>query len=183
MVNKEIETQEIDEKTVVQDVQILESCNEKTVISEEDSSTQIVNELPEKNTEKKAKKKKNPIVSFFKGIFIFLLTIILIIVIWCGYSALNRKKSLSLLPTDYSVYLKTDSVWKALRPIIDLQAADIILSSSELAQIRGALMSFRQSSLKDSKIVEFLGSRPVDIGLYLEEGKSDFVGILDLGFL
>ena len=56
-------------------------------------------------------KKKNPFLSFIKGLFIFLLIIVLILGLWCGFSALHKKSFLSLLPTDFSLYLHTDSVW------------------------------------------------------------------------
>ena len=131
-------------------------------------------------------KKRNPFLSILKGILVFFLVILLIVVVWCSFSALHRKSSLSLLPSDYSVYVHTDSIWEALSPIIDLEAMDIALSSPGLGQIRGALVSFRQAQLKDNKLVSLLASRPVDIGVYMtgeETVAPHIVGILDLGFL
>ena len=131
-------------------------------------------------------KKRNPFLSLLKGILVFFLVLLLIVVVWCSFSALHRKSSLSLLPSDYSVYVHTDSIWEALSPIIDLEAIDIALASPGLGQIRGALVSFRQAQLKDNKLVSLLASRPVDIGVYMsggEEVSPHIVAILDLGFL
>lgn len=128
-------------------------------------------------------KKKNPFLAFIKGIFIFLLILILILVIWCGFSALHKKSSLSLLPADFSVYIHSDSVWEALNPIIDLQVADVLLSTPEFTKVREAFISFRQSPLRQNKYVAMLASRPIDISVYMEGETPQILGILDLGVL
>ena len=99
-------------------------------------------------------KKRNPFLSFVKGFFILLLSLLLILGLWCGFSALHKKPSISLLPSNFSVYVHTDSIWEALNPIIDLQVADVILSTPEMAQLREAFVSFRQSPLRSKKYVE-----------------------------
>lgn len=128
-------------------------------------------------------KKRNPFLSFVKGFFILLLSLLLILGLWCGFSALHKKPSISLLPSNFSLYVHTDSVWEALNPIIDLQVADVILSTPEMAQLKEAFVSFRQSPLRSKKYVEVLASRPVDIGIFMNGEKTDILGIVDLGFL
>ena len=129
----------------------------------------------------KKKKKRNPILSFFRGIFIFLLVLILILVLWCGFSALHKKASLSLLPNNFSAFIQTDSVWDALNPIIDLQVADVVLSTPELASVKEAFVAFRKSPLREKFYVKWLLSRPVDIGVYMNGNKTDIVGVIDMG--
>ena len=136
-----------------------------------DAVTKVVNK----------KKKRNPILSFFRGIFIFLLVLILILVLWCGFSALHKKASLSLLPNNYSAFIQTESVWDALNPIIDLQVADVVLSTPELASVKEAFVAFRKSPLREKFYVKWLMSRPVDIGIYMNGNKTDIVGVIDMG--
>lgn len=128
-------------------------------------------------------KKKNPFLSFIKGLFIFLLIIVLILGLWCGFSALHKKSFLSLLPTDFSLYLHTDSVWDALNPIVDLEVADVVLAMPEFNKIREGFIAFRQSSLRTNKLVAMAASRPVDIGVYMDGETPNVLGIVDLGVL
>ena len=113
--------------------------------------------------------------------YITILFIILLIVGWCVFSALHRKDTKSLLPEDYSVYVKVDSAWDAINPIIDLQVADVVLSTPELASVKGALISFRQSPLRSNIFVDFVASRPVEVGVYMDEKTPNILGIVDLG--
>ena len=131
------------------------------------------------STDKKQQKKSKK--SFFKVLGNTFLFIILLIVGWCVFSALHRKDTKSLLPEDYSVYVKIDSVWDAINPIIDLQVADVVLSTPELASVKGALISFRQSPLRSNIFVDFVASRPVEVGVYMDEKTPNILGIVDLG--
>ena len=132
----------------------------------------------------KSSKKKNPVVKFLIGIFIFLLLIILTIVGWCVYSAWDKQSSLSMLPVGYSTYLRTDSAWDAIDPMIDLQAADILLSSPDFSQFREPFMALRGSTLRTNKIFTTLLSRRVDAALYSDQNSNQsFCAIIDLGFL
>ena len=126
-------------------------------------------------------KKKNPFLSVLKVFLIVLIVLIAVIAIWCTFSAFNKKDVISLLPNDYSVYIKTESLWDALNPIIDLQVADVILSAPEMAKARGALISFRQSPLRNNKYIDFAASRPVDVGIYMDENVPSILGIIDMG--
>ena len=74
-------------------------------------------------------KKKSPfIIRLFKGILIFLCIILISLLGWIGFSALDRMSPLDVIPSDYSVFVHTDSVWDAVSPIIDLKAADVLLA-------------------------------------------------------
>ena len=126
-------------------------------------------------------KKKNPFLSVLKVFLIVLLVLVAVVAIWCTFSAFNKKDVISLLPNDYSVYIKTESLWDALNPIVDLQVADVILSAPELSKARGALISFRQSPLRNNKYIDFAASRPVDVGIYMNENVPSILGIIDMG--
>ena len=132
----------------------------------------------------KSSKKKNPFVKFLIGLSIFLLVIILSIIGWCVYSAWDKQSSLSMLPVGYSTYLRTDSAWDAINPMIDLQAADIFLSSPNFAQFREPFMALRGSPLRTNKLFTTLLSRRVDAGLYSDQNSNQsFCALIDLGFL
>ena len=132
----------------------------------------------------KSSKKKNPFVKFLIGLSIFLLVIILSIIGWCVYSAWDKQSSLSMLPVGYSTYLRTDSAWDAINPMIDLQAADIFLSSQNFAQFREPFMALRGSPLRTNKLFTTLLSRRVDAGLYSDQNSNQsFCALIDLGFL
>ena len=134
--------------------------------------------------DKKSEKKKNPMVKILFGILIFLLVIILAVVAWCTFSALDKQNTLSILPVGYSTYLRTDSAWDAIDPLIDLQAADILLSSPDFSQFREPFMALRGSTLRTNKLFTTLLSRRVDAALYSDENSNQhFTAIIDLGFL
>ena len=134
--------------------------------------------------EQKSKKKSSPFVSFMKVLGIILLVAIVALAAWILYSGLNKKKSLSLLPANYGLYLHTDSVWEALNPLLDLQAADILLATEEFSSFRALFMELRQSQLRENKLLAIAAARPVDLGIYFTSGnKTDFVAVVDMGFL
>jgi len=77
-------------------------------------------------------KKKSPfIVRLFKGILIFLCVILVSLFGWIGFSALDRMSPLDVIPSDYSVFVHTDSLWDAVSPIVDLKAAVRYLKAND----------------------------------------------------
>ena len=144
---------------------------------------------------KKKQKKSNAFIKFLRILLIIFLVLILLFAALFTFSDLDKKDPLSVIPQDYSLYLHTDSVWDSVIPLLDLQAADIFLSSPNLADFRGLFMNFRSSNLRSSKILGLLASRPVSATLYTSNEnsaqneneeitkKQDFVAIADLGFL
>lgn len=130
------------------------------------------------------KKKKNPAVKFFLGLLSFILSIILIIAIWCTFSALDKKKSLGMIPQGYAAYLHTDSLYDCVRPLLDLRAAEIFLSDDSMSDIRGIFMMLRESEWRDNFIVKNLVSRKIDAAVYSSDGTlNTFVAAIDLGVL
>lgn len=134
----------------------------------------------------KTKKKKSAIAKFFLGVLWFFVGFLCLILGWFIFSAFEKKDTLSIMPNNFSVYLHTDSVWDSINPVIDLKAADILLSSNEennMASAREVLMNLRASSLREKWYVDFALSRELDAALYSTEEKNSFLAILDLSFL
>ena len=84
----------------------------------------------------KNKKQINPFAKFLLTVLWFLIGIIAVIALWCTFSALDKKNPLSMIPTQYSAYVHTDSFYEAANPLLDLHAADIFLSSDEMSDER-----------------------------------------------
>lgn len=115
--------------------------------------------------------------------FVFIAVIIIIPVAWIVFSSLDKKNVLSVLPSGFSVYARTDSAWNAVNPVLDLKAADVILAEPQFSGFRSAFMQFRSSPLRSSKIVAFAASRRIDAAFYTSAGKSDYTAVVSLGFL
>ena len=127
--------------------------------------------------------KKNPVLSFFKFVISLVLVIVLLVVALALFCMVDRKSALSVLPRDYAAYVHTDSVWGAVEPLLDLQAAEVLLSSSDFVQYRQPFMMFRASPLRQNKVLSFLASRAVDAALYDGGAKQHFVAVLNMSFL
>lgn len=130
----------------------------------------------------KNKKQINPFAKFLLTVLWFLIGIIAVIALWCTFSALDKKNPLSMIPTQYSAYVHTDSFYEAANPLLDLHAADIFLSSDEMSDVRGIFMLLRESELRNNRFVKFLLSRKIDAALYSPDGiPGSFVASIELG--
>ncbi|MCR4743367.1 MAG: hypothetical protein K5866_10930 [Treponema sp.] len=168
--------------------------NENTSINaeEKNNSNEIVNEnskevskdiskdKSEKKSAKSKKSKKPFIVRFLLAILYLLLAIIVIFIAWMTFSAFDRKSSISGLPKNFSVYVRTDSVWSAVEPLIDLKAADVVLAQPAAANFRETFYKLRETNIRKNKFVDLALSRRVDAALY---ENNNFLAILDMGFL
>lgn len=168
---------------VVEQTQVVE----ETSVEVETAGEQTVQEQPaeeQKTDNSKKKKKRNPFVRFILFILKVLLVLILIIAAWCTFSALDKKKSIGMIPQGYAAYLHTDSLYDCVRPLLDLRAADIFLSDSSMSDIRGIFMMLRESKWTDDPVVKALVSRKIDAALYSKNGSLEkFVASIDLGVL
>lgn len=160
---------------------------EQTQVVEETSvevPAQQSNSEETSNDKSKKKKKRNPFVRFILFLLKFILALILIIAAWCTFSALDKKKSIKMIPQGYAAYLHTDSLYDCVRPLLDLRAAEIFLSDSSMSDIRGIFMMLRESEWRDNPVVKTLVSRKIDAALYSQnDNLSTFVASVDLGVL
>ena len=153
---------------------------------ENNESKTISNEVSEKTLEEKTDK-KNPkkankpfIVKILLAIFYILLALIVIFIAWMSFSAFDKKSSISGLPKNFSVYVRTDSVWSAVEPLIDLKAADVVLAQPAAANFRETFYKLRETNIRKNKFVDLALSRRIDAALY---ENNHFLAILDMGFL
>ncbi|MCR5724480.1 MAG: hypothetical protein K6G80_05270 [Treponema sp.] len=113
------------------------------------------------------KKKKLPVpLRILRACGIVLLVLVLAVAGGMCFSALNRAKALSVLPPGAALYVHTDSAWGAVNPLIDLQAADVLLSEPSLVQFRSAFMRLRTADVRKSALTAWLLARRVDAALY-----------------
>ena len=136
--------------------------------------------------EGKKDKKKRPLwakILFFPFIVIFIL--IIAILIWFSFCYFDRIKPIDALPPDYAVYLRTDSVWDAAEPLLDLDATLIAMTSPGLQKYRESYLNLKKSKLRKNGLVKLALSRRVDAAVYSSEeaDKAGAVLVLDAGFL
>jgi len=124
--------------------------------------------------------KNNPFIKILRKILLVIVSILILIIIWFTFCALNRKKSVAAIPSGYSVYVRTDSVWDAVNPLLDLKATDIVISTPALSPVRERIYNFRNSSLRKNFFIHKLLARKVDFALY---DKGSFIAVADMGVL
>lgn len=129
----------------------------------------------------KSAEKKNPVKLIFSGIGKFLIVFLSIILLWICFSIFHGKSRVSMIPTGYSAYIQTDSVWKALDPVLDLRAMDILLSSSDFSSLRGPFIDFRKSSLRKNPFLKFCANRKLSAAYYNSE--KEYVCVIQMGWL
>ena len=151
------------------------------VTTNEDQKTEQNNQNKD-NRSKKAKKKKNPVVRILMALLYVLIGLIAAIGIWIGICTFDKKSPIDMFPENFTAYLHTDSIFESINPMLDLQAADIYLSTEDMSDIRGLFMMFRESEYRDNKYIKYLANRKVDAAFYSPNGSPDtFIATIDLG--
>lgn len=130
-------------------------------------------------------KKKNPFLRFVLVLGTIILTLLVVVALILAFCAIDRKSSLSCVPRNYSIYVRTDSAFDTVNPLFDLEAADMLLASPEMSSLRKPFMEFRSSPLRENALVKFVASRPIDFALYGNGQKigrdAHFVAVVNLG--
>ncbi len=132
-------------------------------------------------SEKRSSRKKHPI----RAILLFLLTLILAICLaaflWFSYAKKDRISPLSVMPGNYSLILHTDNIWESANPLLDLKAADSLLTDESLSGYREAYLSLRQNPLRKHKYAPLIAGRQADLAVYMEGETTDFIAVTDAG--
>ena len=132
-------------------------------------------------TRKTAGKKRGGVGKVVLTLFLLLLLSFAALLVFCAF---DKKSAISAIPKTFSCYVKTDSAIDALDPMLDLRAADVLLSSPEFIGFRSVFMDLRSSPLRKNKIFRKIAARPIDAALYdgaMEAGKQNFIAAVDLG--
>ena len=142
--------------------------------------------IENRKTGEKIKKLKGEKRNFLIRIVIGLLRLVaflfLLLFSWIAFSALDRKSPLELLPEGFLAYLNTPSVYKAVNPLIELEATERLLSGS--SDISKLLVQLRKSPLRKNPIVAFGLSRKLNAAVYQgENGNTEALCAVDLSFL
>ena len=133
---------------------------------------------------KTEKRRKNPVVRFVRFILRFIGVCVIALLLWGGFSAVHRASALKMLPKGFTAYIRMDSAWKALNPLLDLRAAEVLFSSQEFSSFRSPFMQLRSSPLRKNKAAALIASRRADIALYAKDnGSQDFLLLVDLSFV
>lgn len=129
-------------------------------------------------------KKRNPFVVFLKVLLIILAVLVLLVGGWIGFCFFNKTDSLKHLPDNFFISVHADSVWDAVEPVLDLQAADLFLTNQESAGTRKLLMELRGSDLRNNKWIKLAASREVSGAIYNNDTNGfDFAAVVDFKWL
>ena len=112
--------------------------------------------------EKEAEKGKKKKHLGWKITGIILLVLFFIVAGWILFCYIDRINPISAVPEGFSLYVRTDSFWDSAEPLLDLKAADVLLSSAGAGNLREQLVAFRSSSLRENVFVKMLASRRID---------------------
>ena len=108
-----------------------------------------VDKVEEAPAEKPPKKKKLPLaVKILLFPFEFALILALLLLLWFTWCYFDRIKPVEALPPDYALYLRTDSVWDAAEPLLDLDATLIAMTSPELQKYRESYLEIKKSKYR-----------------------------------
>lgn len=141
---------------------------------------------PEKKSKKEKKnKKKLPLgVRILLFPFKLVLSLLIILFIWLTICYFNRTPSLKAIPQDFALYLRTDSLWDTLNPLLDIDASLVLLSSEQLQDVREPFLEIKKSKLRDNFFVQNMLKRRLDLALYdFSDSGFNAVGILDASYL
>ncbi len=131
-------------------------------------------------------KKKLPLgVKLLLLPFEIILVLLILVLGWFTYCYFDRVKSIDALPPDFAVYMRTDSVWDTVEPLMDLDATLIAMTSPELQKYRDKYLAVKSSKLRKNFFVRKALKRRVDAALYgADDGeKAGALLVLDAGFL
>lgn len=131
--------------------------------------------------ENRQPRKKHPLLKFLIFLLGFKLLFSLLAFLWFLYAKNDCLSSLFAIPGNYSLILHTDNLWDAAGPILDLKAADSLLTDPMLSGYRAAYLSLRQSSLRKNKYAPLIAGRKMDLALYMDGETTDFIAVTDAG--
>ncbi len=125
--------------------------------------------------------KKNPFFRLLRALLLVVLVPVLVLAGWICYSFFDRVIPLAVIPAGYSVLVHTDSVYGAIDPVLDIEAADALLADPALVSVRPVFRALRSSPLRAEPWFRYAAARRADIPLYtFGEGGVDFFAVLDL---
>lgn len=135
--------------------------------------------------EKDEKKKVPLVIKLLLLPFEILLVLLIVLLLWFTFCFFDRVKSIDAMPPDYAVYMRTDSVWDTVEPLMDLNATLIAMTSPELQKYRDKYLNLKSSRLRKNIFVRKALKRRLDAAVYAgEEGeKASVILVLDAGFL
>lgn len=111
-------------------------------------------------------KKHHPVRKILLVLLIIFLVLFFMLAGWIIYSSLERKDTMSVLPSDFTLYLRSDRLWSAANPIVDVKALDVFLADPAYGEVRSAVMGFRSSEIRKNKWLAFAANRRVDAAFY-----------------
>lgn len=169
---------------------------DKEHLSNNNGSQNINSSVTEKTEIKKTidkepptKKKKNPILRFFKILFMLLLCLIGALLIWVGYATFFSDSIEEHVPENVSLYASVPSASKLLSDTLELQALDELFSDPSMADIYSLIKVLRSNDFISSPFFSFLANIRLDAAVYTNTNEQnpnseqfEIYAFADLGF-
>jgi hypothetical protein len=122
--------------------------------------------------------KKNILVSISKVILIVIAVMALLFACLFTYYMITKEDIKKYVSKDFYLYVKVDSLSKAYNNLIDLKAADMILSGKDYSTIYKALLDFRSSKYSRNSLISSILDMKTSI--IIDRNYSPTI-LLDLG--
>lgn len=156
-----------EDNNIVQDSQLAdnpEPPDEPKPIAES-QQPDAKSEASNKKKTKKAKT-KNPFLKFLKGLLIFLLVVIGIVLGWVLYCVINSEKHEAYMPENFSTYISVSSVSDLIHEILQVQTVDAILADAQMDDVYSVVKALRSNEFVSSKLFSLLANIRTDVALY-----------------
>ncbi|MDR0314312.1 MAG: hypothetical protein LBI14_12050 [Treponema sp.] len=124
------------------------------------------------------KGKKLPfILRFFRALLIFL---VLIVIVWIGFSLIGRINAARVMPSSFSVYVRAPNPVHLVRALLGHESLPEILALREMADVAPVIRQIADSGLLENKWIQLAGQGNLEAAI-LTEGH--ILAAWDLGFL
>ncbi|AEE17972.1 hypothetical protein [Treponema brennaborense] len=132
----------------------------------------------------KTGKKRSVIAKIGGAVLIFFAVLLAAFCVWALYCVLDTYDPVNALPEPFAAYVQTDSIRQAAEPLLDLQAADLVLATPEFSGFRESFINLRASGLRRNFFVKRILSRRVDAALYTENGAEPrYIAVIKMDLL
>lgn len=169
------------EKAAVENPAVEETSVKETPAPEANSEQPVSSD---KKSKKKNKKKLPLPVRIILFPFKLILILLILLFIWFAFCYFNKTSSLQAIPNDYSLYLRTDSLWETLNPLLDIDASLVLLSSEQFQGVREPFLEAKKSTLRNNFFIKNALNRRFDLALYnFSDTELSAVGVLDASYL
>lgn len=188
--NQSVESEQISEEKPASEENSEQEATEEKAAETPVEESPVPESTPEnpvssgKKSKKKNKKKLPLPVRIILFPFKLILILLILLFVWLAFCYFNKTSSLQAIPNDFALYLRTDSLWETLNPLLDIDASLVLLSSEQFQGVREPFLEAKKSTLRNNFFIKNALNRRFDLALYnFSETELSAVGVLDASYL